>query len=115
MLSPAASMISTGSMTLSYQNSQVRSAPYCGSQAFGARPASENHVVRYRITAADSAISVSSCSKAGALRSGCGFAVSGAPVACWDERALDITYTDRDGGTTDRYILLLSVVVLTAL
>jgi len=35
-------------------------------------------------------------------------------VACWDERALDITYTDRDGGTTDRYILPLSVVVLTA-
>ena len=32
--------------------------------------------------------------------------------ACWDERALDITYTDRDGSQTQRVIWPLSVVFL---
>ncbi len=32
--------------------------------------------------------------------------------ACWDERALDITYTDRDGNQTQRRIWPLSVVFL---
>ena len=32
--------------------------------------------------------------------------------ACWDERALDISYTDREGGSTDRVVWPLSVVFL---